>query len=623
MEAEAHRSLADAAQVDARRSAARERRRAAQQRRLADLAVTLNRLDRRDDVLEVAADYGRRLTGARRAAATHLEAPDDEPRTAVSSRARDSVWGDRAAVPAAAPFLESPSARGPLRLDGETLAEPEWKRLRPPGRGPLTGYLAVPLVTREAVIVGLLQMSGKSPGNAFTDEDEAVATQIADLTAAALARVSALERERDARADAEEQAKLRGVLANAGKAFAASLEVDETLRTLARFTLPGLADWCCVHLVTEAGDVRTARVEVVPGPRSQAVRQVLTRLRIALDQPVGPGAAIRRGQAELFQELSPPVLESMTGGEVPPDELTTLASSSGMVVPLRVRSRSLGAYTVGRFGRPFRRAELEFVRELGALAGLSLDAAHRYAFERDVALTLQRSLLPQELPPDPAVESCFLYLPGASGTVIGGDWYDIVRVPGGRLGLVVGDVMGRGIPAAAVMGQVRATVRAYAVEGHEPARVLERSDVVVGSLGEGQMITCLYAILDPAGARLTVASAGHLPPLVVSGEGDARFLVVEPNLPLGVGGRPFEQKVLELAPGSTVVLYTDGLVEGRDQPADVGMARLLAAARGAQSSPKELCERLLKAMGRDGDHDDDTTLLAVRLVPPDERVAAP
>jgi GAF domain-containing protein/anti-sigma regulatory factor (Ser/Thr protein kinase) len=599
---------------EARRTASAERRRATRQRALADVAVDLASLTSLDEVLQVVTDQARRIIGARRAATTHLSAGWEDSTTVVSSGGRDSTWSHPAAVPRGPGPLDAVTRDGrPLRLDGAELSGPDWAGLSANGETPLPNYLAVPLMGADGANVGLIQLSGKTAGRRFSDDDEAALAQLAHMAVAAMDAAATLEGEREARARAEERARLRGLLADASKAFADSLEPEDTLRTLGQFIVPGLADWSAVHVPEETGEIRLAHAAVGPGPDGPAVAGVLERLAVSLDQGFGPGAVMRTGRSELFR-LTDQGLESL-GSDMTTQELEVLVSDTGMIVPLRARGRVLGSCWLARKGRTYSDSELAFVQDLVLRAALALDNASRYAFEREVAVTLQRSLLPQALPPSPALTTASRYLPGASGTEIGGDWYDVISLRDGRLGIVVGDVMGRGISAAAVMGQLRAAVRAYALEGHDPASLLARTDEVVASLGEVQITTCVYGILDPGTRELEVASAGHLPPLLVEPGGGPRFLMIEPNVPLGVGASLFSQTTVPLPAGATVVLYTDGLVEGRDFATDEGMARLLEAARGPVRSPDELCDRLLRALGRDGDHDDDTAILALTLGP--------
>jgi len=197
---------------------------------------------------------------------------------------------------------------------------------------------------------------------------------------------------------------------------------------------------------------------------------------------------------------------------------------------------------------------------------------------------------------------------------VGGDFYDVLALPGGKVGLVVGDVMGRGVAAAAVMGQLRAAVRAYAVVEPRPAVLLQLVDAAAGSLGQTAITTCLYGVFDPVARTLRLASAGHLPLLVLHRDGGGEYVELEPGPPLGVAGqKPAEVEVC-LPDGAVLLLFTDGLVEGRHQPVEQGLLALrnaVGAARGLDV--EQLCDALLRAMGRDSTPDDDSALLAVAV----------
>jgi serine phosphatase RsbU (regulator of sigma subunit) len=284
-----------------------------------------------------------------------------------------------------------------------------------------------------------------------------------------------------------------------------------------------------------------------------------------------------------------------------------------MSLPLMARGRTLGVLSLSR-ETAYDDGDLDHALDLSRRAALALDNASRYAFERDVAVTLQHSLLPRALTGREGLTAAARYLPGARGTRVGGDWYDVLEVDG-KVVLVVGDVMGRGIEAAAVMGQLRATVRAYALEGHPPAEVLTRLDQVVLSLTGLHFSTCIVALLDPVTRAMCVACAGHLPPLIVAPGGGATVLEVDPGLPLGVGGSGFVQQTVQLPPGALVLLYTDGLVESRDASLQEGIDRLVAALGEPVGSADEACDRALEAQGLHGDQDDDTAVLAVLLDP--------
>jgi anti-sigma regulatory factor (Ser/Thr protein kinase) len=225
---------------------------------------------------------------------------------------------------------------------------------------------------------------------------------------------------------------------------------------------------------------------------------------------------------------------------------------------------------------------------------------------------LQRSLLPRALPVLPGMQFAHRYLPGTAGAEVGGDFYDVLALPGGKVGLCVGDVMGRGVAAAAVMGQLRAAVRAYAMVEQRPSVLLQLVDAAASSLEQTAITTCLYGVFDPVARTLRLASAGHLPLLVLHREGGGEYVEVEPGPPLGVSSSAPPEVEVDVPDGAVLLLYTDGLVEGREQPVEEGLVLLRNAVAGAAGQGLErLCDDLLRAMGRDGRPDDDSALLAV------------
>lgn len=247
----------------------------------------------------------------------------------------------------------------------------------------------------------------------------------------------------------------------------------------------------------------------------------------------------------------------------------------------------------------------KFVRDVGD--------RKRYERERGIAATLQDALLPEAAPQLPGLAVATRYFPGGAGLQVGGDWFDVFALPGRRLGVAVGDVVGHGVAAAAVMGQLRIGLRAYALEFSSPATVLTCLGRLATSLDDSQMATVLYGVVDPDSATIELACAGHPPPLVVSAKGQTRFLDLDSAPPLGVlVDLPPTQVIEHLEPGSVVLFYTDGLVERRGASIEDGMA---AAARAAAEGPADvesLCERVSEAMNAQ-DAPDDVALLAVSL----------
>ncbi|WP_345620492.1 ATP-binding SpoIIE family protein phosphatase [Streptomyces ziwulingensis] len=232
--------------------------------------------------------------------------------------------------------------------------------------------------------------------------------------------------------------------------------------------------------------------------------------------------------------------------------------------------------------------------------------------QRETAVTLQRSLLPQELEEPDDLRVAATYHPGGTEAAVGGDWYDVITLGGGRTALVIGDVMGRGVRAAAVMGQLRTAVRAYARLDLPPHEVLQLLDGLAMEIDANQIATCVYAVHDPNEGRLVYASAGHLP-ILVRDESGTVHRADEPNgPPLGTGGWVHASGSVPLAPGSTAVLYTDGLVERRNEDLDEGIAALARALAGARGTPQVICDRLVRAAGVTADHDDDVAVLVLQ-----------
>lgn len=232
--------------------------------------------------------------------------------------------------------------------------------------------------------------------------------------------------------------------------------------------------------------------------------------------------------------------------------------------------------------------------------------------QRETAVTLQRSLLPQVLEEPDDLRIAATYQPGGTEAAVGGDWYDVITLGGGRTALVIGDVMGRGVRAAAVMGQLRTAVRAYARLDLPPHEVLQLLDGLATEIDANQIATCVYAIHDPNEGKLVYASAGHLP-ILVRDESGAVLRADEPTgPPLGTGGWMHASGSIPLGPGSTAVLYTDGLVERRDEDLDEGIAALERALSGATGTPQVVCDRLVRSAGVTADHDDDVAVLVLQ-----------
>jgi serine phosphatase RsbU (regulator of sigma subunit)/anti-sigma regulatory factor (Ser/Thr protein kinase) len=260
-----------------------------------------------------------------------------------------------------------------------------------------------------------------------------------------------------------------------------------------------------------------------------------------------------------------------------------------------------------------------------AILGATIDAlkraAHGVEIERRVAETLQRSLLPR-LPALPGLRLAARYRPGSAETRIGGDWYDAIPLRGGKVGIAIGDVVGRGVEAAARMAHLQSALRAYALEALRPELVLERMNGFVLEGEQGGMVTLLYAIIDPDASTLHVATAGHPPPLVLRPEGSPTFTEAPAGSPLGVNRFPsYAESMATLDPLSTVLLYTDGLVEGPELPLGEGLEGLRKAAENCPREPEGLCRALLATVDSRAGFRDDLALLAIQLTPPGDTLS--
>ncbi|MET7756489.1 SpoIIE family protein phosphatase [Streptomyces sp. NPDC005389] len=285
--------------------------------------------------------------------------------------------------------------------------------------------------------------------------------------------------------------------------------------------------------------------------------------------------------------------------------------TSLLIAPLIARGTVQGITMFGRSGgRPdFTEEDLSLAGELASRAALCLDNARLYSRVQDIALTLQRALLPTALASSPAVRVAHRYLPGSQATEVGGDWYDVIDLPGGRVALVVGDVMGHGVPAAAAMGRLRITAKALARQNLEPDSLLEELDACAQDAGIAYA-TCLYIRYDPTTGLARVANAGHLPPLLRRASGAVEAVDEVLGVPLGVGGVPFRTTEIELHDGDTLALYTDGLVEARGVDIDAGMAALRARLEGATGTLEETADGVLARLLPEAPTDDAVIVLA-------------
>ncbi|MHA4778924.1 SpoIIE family protein phosphatase [Streptomyces sp. MSC1_001] len=411
------------------------------------------------------------------------------------------------------------------------------------------------------------------------------------------------------------------LLSEAGARIGTTLDLKQTAEEAVRFLVPQLAD---------SADVQMLESVLEPDDPAASTRGVLRRLAARFPDPTAPTSMLTPGQT--FQLPLDSVYEQVVARGRPTDLYTSdipelftdprtealrtyfaTRIGSARLVPLVARGQVLGAVTVTRLRtrEPFDAQDCVLIDEVVARAALNIDNARLYTTQREAALTLQRSLTNSELPDVTGLELTGRYLPASSHDV-GGDWFDAIALPGGRTGLVIGDVMGHGIHAAAVMGQLRTAVRTLARHDIPPARMLSSLDAVVADLGEDTMATCVYAVHDPATGGWVIARAGHPPPAVAAPDGTVTFLDGPPGTPLGTGAHDFGTEELSLPAGGLLVLYTDGLIEARDRDLDEGMRQLARVLRNLDRPLDMLCDEILHGLLA-GPAQDDVAMLLARV----------
>ncbi|MBB0229056.1 SpoIIE family protein phosphatase [Streptomyces calidiresistens] len=444
----------------------------------------------------------------------------------------------------------------------------------------------------------------------------------------AASAIDVTERHRAGDEVAEARERL-AVIAEAGDRIGSSLDLPRIARELADVSVPRLADLATVDLLDDVltgdlaepvradGSIRFRALAVAfadRGAGSAAAARATDRVGDLAEY--GPTRVITRcvtlGRTIVLPRVGEKELRRIARDADAARLLAEAGAHSYLAVPLIARGHVLGALGLCRTDhpRPFGPADVSLAGELAARAAISVDNARLYHRERRTALTLQRSLLPPVPTDRPGLDLAARYLPAVSEA--GGDWYDVLPQDDGRTGLIVGDVMGKGVHAAAIMGQLRSTTRALARLSLPPAELLEHLDATTTGLGES-IATCVHVVCNPAGGWCEVTSAGHPPPVMVDPDGRAHLLEVPPARPLGVGGAVFSPRRVPMPPGATLILYTDGLVEDRRDDIDVGLRTLLNVVSGPSRSLEAMCDAVLEALHRDPR--DDVALLLARNHP--------
>ena len=626
--------------TDAREQA--ERRLSSLQRTtaIAEVAATLARATRIDQLAHITL-RGAEVLGAITGALAVFDPGGGALRLHMGRRLMDIVE-----VAAAEAGVEAPPPDGlEVPLDDQLptqwvarhgervlLADPAEAVARFPGMAELTRAL-----NARALATLPLRVEGRLLGafvavwdteHSFGDDDVEVLEALAAQIALSVSRLQA-DAERDAavRQMAAANARLE-LLAEAGRVLSGTMDIGEQLGRLAGLVVPQLGDWCWVVVADEHGRMR----ELASAHRDPARAPELTEyVRVMVAGMTDQAAArvvTRSGRPLVVGALDAGYVQRALPDPGAQERLARLAPESGIVVPLVARGQTLGAlglYVSSDRGR-HTDAELDTALELGRRAGVALQQAQLFGQQRQLAETLQRSMLTAPPAPDHC-EIAVRYVPAAAGAEVGGDWYDAFVQPDGATMLVIGDVVGHDSGAAAAMGQLRGLLRGIGHHtGGTPAEVLTGLDRAIFGLDLDTMATALVARLeqdDPelalADTRVRWSSAGHLPPVLVGEDGSVAVLDDDaPDLLLGVEpGRPRHDRVAVVDRGGTLLLYTDGLVERRDRDLDAGIAELCRVIAGLTHLPlQELCDQLLERMYLP-DTEDDVALLAVRVHPQD------
>lgn len=452
-------------------------------------------------------------------------------------------------------------------------------------------------------------------------------------------RATAPEREmlepRPAAVDSTLQDRARERLAllnEAGHRIGTTLDLDRTVQELAETLVPRLADFVAIDLVESVLAALEPRAGSLVGNTLRraahlSIDENLPEVVVAVGQPADyPEGSPQRRCLETGQSTLDPALDEttwwLTGDPLRRTKLLRLGVHTHLTVPLRARGITMGVVTLLRWENPnaFDEDDLLLVEEMVARAAICVDNARRFAREHNAALTLQTSLLPPELPDLSAVDVAYRYLPADDEAGVGGDWFDVIPLSGTRVALVVGDVIGHGIHAAASMGRLRAAVQTLADLDLPPDELLTHVDDLVLRLAEeaeaatdGPLVigaTCVYAVYDPISRKLNVARAGHPSPAIAHLSEPVEFPDIPAGPPLGLGGLPFESVELEVEEGSIIALYTDGLIEASDRDVDVGFERLCFALAHPDQPLEEICDTMVRTLLPDHPHDDVAFLIA-------------
>ena len=422
-------------------------------------------------------------------------------------------------------------------------------------------------------VLSLALVGQREPG----EPDRRFLSTLAGLTAQALERAQVFEHEREARRTAEAARERLSLLSEVTRLLSSSLEPTTVIRRTMSLVEGRLADACVVQV---PGDNGLARLDV-RGPRTHAEPRDggTEEVRYDSDNPAAMAFRTGRTQLALIDDAGRPLVDLEAGGADASAQTPT--ASTALAVPLTANGQVIGVMTfIDGPGRAFEEDDVSLATEVASRAGVALSNATRFQREHVVAEVLQRSVLPEFLPEVDGLRLDAEYRAGIAGTYAGGDWYDVFPVGPDTVFFSVGDVMGKGAPAAALMGQVRSAIRAYAIAGQSPAEVLTSLDRLFDALVEDRVVTAITGRITASTGHVELSNAGHPPPLHVRAGGAANFTPMQGSLLIaaGLGGEPRVREELILGVGDSLVMYSDGLIEHRGELITDGMDRLASTA---------------------------------------------
>jgi PAS domain S-box-containing protein len=540
--------------------------------------------------------------------ATLMRLVDEDTLVMVGSRGAEKARIERwstVSLSEPTPAGDSIRMRQPVILTGRAEIAARYPDLETVSQGERT-LVALPLVTGGRAL-GTITLSFPSR-RSFDSAEQEFLRLLADTCAQAMDRLQALD-------DARERAYKLKFLTEASAELSSSLDYQATLRKVAWLGVPEFADWCSISLL-EDGDLRTLEVAHVDPAKIAFAEALQRRYPPDPSSPRGAWNVVRTGRSELIPIITDDILVAAAQDEEHLRLTRELNLRSAVSAPLVAQGRVLGvmSWVSADEGRLFTETDLAFVEDIAQRAAVAIDNAQLHSETREAAVRLQQAVLPEVLPAVDGWRFASYYSPSGR-TEVGGDFYDVLRVED-KVALFVGDVMGRGVTAAAAMAQMRAAVRSYVALDPSPESVVRRLDTMFDMYEYTQLVTLVYVLADATACELRVVNAGHPPPVILHEDGSLDTVSQHVTAPLGIGVEDRSAFSVPFRGTDTLLLYTDGLIERRDEDIDVGQDRLAAACKALPH--EDLTTRLEELVEQVRDHtrEDDVAALVARRTPP-------